>query len=84
MRTKCKVDGRYYESRETAELLSTHADNPQISKGVLRPLMTELKTERIWEAICPSCAQDRVVRFLEDNSSNKFELTDDELLYGTQ
>jgi len=79
---KCQIDGRIFVPAETAEFLAGFTNNPAIVREVLRPLAQELRTERVWEAICQPCAQARTDRWLDDNSSKRSILTDDEERYG--
>lgn len=81
---KCKVDGQFFDPRDTAEYLGsvTFTTNMSLVREVLQPMRQEFGTERIWERICPSCAQDRVTAWQDRAASSKTELTDDELYYG--
>jgi fumarate reductase subunit C len=79
---KCTECGRMFDTKETAERLAHWADNPLVIKLVIRKLAVELHTTQIWLKICPEDASRRVDMVLEENSSQRDILTDDEERYG--
>jgi len=80
---KCKSCARAYQPSRTLDVATSYTENPLVIKEVLQAIAKREGNPRLHTYMCPDCLITEITECIDRNSSQKSELSDDELFYGT-